>query len=843
MESTNKNKNLGVEKRECRVLLQDIAVSKKSSICADTDVGGAVGITPEIAMGSSSAHVREEDGNQPTRERRRSRGKGVYDDLLLRNASLATRSRSRSRSSSRASAAGRNKYVSPVKTRGDKAVWVDTPRSSPRCARKPLRLDERRDMTEISDSSSREDMSTCSEGISSVLSIPGVSLPTTTRGRKRVRSQCSSSGSSTKTQTSLKSRGKPPTTGEYINRVKGQHELNQALREELQLSLDCETAEMVKRTYEARAKYEANRSCGATGESAISRDSVFDIEEAVEAECALITRIAKKSSNLKGTYIKALKSAASSIHEKVSELAKTSITEETCKLREENVRLQTQIDAMRREVEELRAELRTATRRSIVSPEIHNMDADRDVPGTEASTINLSSPPSKKKKSVAPMPPAVDALRSSDEELLRKIMVSVGTMMDAKLEGIKRRLPPEERLRPPLASDKAASGVSRPNTAAPVSSSGVAVAPLPMREKTRRAKKSKSRGTEELTSSIPKPGGSVDPPVTQKDDQDWTLVVNRKKESAKRRNEHGAGVEQQPTQASSDKNKRKKKKKKSSSAKKDSPTLPKPPRSLAVLISVRPDAENKPSFAEVIGRVKSQCRLSDLGIESGAKFRNTISGGRLMELPNAVGDEKVDRLVQKLRELLPEDIRVVRPVKTADVLISCLDDSVTHDEVKDAIVKKCGCPPDNIKVGQIRIGWSGTGSIWAQCPVTEVKTLTSGRLLVGWCSAKVTLLQKRPLKCFRCLELGHSRIQCTASTDRSGLCYRCGLTGHLAATCSAKPHCVVCAGADKPADHVMGGNKCHPPRPTRRTAASQSRAATEEEQVRLTGEMQTDNNA
>ncbi|OWR42997.1 Gag protein, partial [Danaus plexippus plexippus] len=40
------------------------------------------------------------------------------------------------------------------------------------------------------------------------------------------------------------------------------------------------------------------------------------------------------------------------------------------------------------------------------------------------------------------------------EELRAKMMLNIGSMMDAKLQGIEDRLLPERRLRPPLASDK-----------------------------------------------------------------------------------------------------------------------------------------------------------------------------------------------------------------------------------------------------------------------------------------------------------------------------------------------------------------------------------------------------
>ncbi|KAL4713969.1 hypothetical protein ACJJTC_005600 [Scirpophaga incertulas] len=210
------------------------------------------------------------------------------------------------------------------------------------------------------------------------------------------------------------------------------------------------------------------------------------------------------------------------------------------------------------------------------------------------------------------------------------------------------------------------------------------------------------------------------------------------------------------------------------------------------MISIRPDEAEKPSFAEVLGKVKSQCNLGDLGIESGVKFRTTMSGGRLLQLPNSVGEEKVEQLAQKL---LPEEMKVTRPVITADFLVRGLDESDSKKEVRVAIATKSGCHPDNIKVGEIRTG---------------------------------------------CLEQGHTRAFCTASTDRSALCYRCGQPGHVASACFERSHCVVCADVNRPANHVMGGNKCKPPRqkgnaPPTTQANSQAVAAQGERQSELNG--------
>lgn len=147
---------------------------------------------------------------------------------------------------------------------------------------------------------------------------------------------------------------------------------------------------------------------------------------------------------------------------------------------------------------------------------------------------------------------------------------------------------------------------------------------------------------------------------------------------------------------------------------------------------------------------------------------------------------------------------------------------------------KGGCPPDRVRVGARRPGPGGTKSVLVRCPVRAAKILVAEtRVLVGnWLWVPVTLLDSRPMRCFKCMGVGHTRVFCPSEVDRSLVCFRCGLPGHKAAECSAVPRCAVCADRGAPAGHIMGSRACVPPRgrvrdssPARTTAP---RRATEE---------------
>ncbi|XP_071577727.1 uncharacterized protein [Temnothorax nylanderi] len=152
-----------------------------------------------------------------------------------------------------------------------------------------------------------------------------------------------------------------------------------------------------------------------------------------------------------------------------------------------------------------------------------------------------------------------------------------------------------------------------------------------------------------------------------------------------------------------------------------------------------------------------------------------------------------------------ENVKIARPVKTAELRICDLDDSVTPDELERTVAEAGKCPLEQVKVGQARRAPNGLRSIWVRCPVAAANLIArNNRLLVGWLSARVQLLEQRSLQCFRCLEGGHVRATWTSSMDRSTRCYRCGEAGHRAQDCTATPKCPVCTDKGLPAGHRAG---------------------------------------
>lgn len=486
----------------------------------------------------------------------------------------------------------------------------------------------------------------------------------------------------------------------------------------------------------------------------------------------------------RGAVRKAIKEASKSIMEALDSLQTCPMDDETRRLRADNIRLSHEVDLLRKDVSALR---KAFSERSLRAPEQLQ----------DQSTEML-------------------------EELKRSLTISVGEMVNARLECLEERLPPQPILRPPLAGDrrkaaqitplvakgghdaktvkvaKAAETVKAakaPKTteAVKMTKAGKAAKTADAVNATKAAKKAKAA----VPTPAPRTGEPTPPPEGQ-----WSKAESRKKRRKRQRQrraaEKAAATREKTSQAPQ---------------KKTSVKLASP-RTTAVVITLQPEAlERGVTYAQAITRAKREVQITDLGI-AGVRIRQTTTGARILQIPGASSGEKADRLAQKIQAALGEDAKVARPTRRVELRISGLDDSVTTEEVCAAVAAKAVCPTDQIKVGAISYGRDGSGAVIVRCPVTSAKLLVGQRLLVGWSSAHVKVLEPLPMRCFRCMGCGHVGTQCPGGTDRSRLCFRCGKPGHVSAGCTAEARCAVCAVSGRPATHVMGGRSCRPP-PTR----------------------------
>lgn len=569
-----------------------------------------------------------------------------------------------------------------------------------------------------------------------------------------------------KVSAARRGRGRPPTTGKYVGLAKAKAELAAAESVDIEAGSKKEGAEAFRKTRPRKASPVVPREMA---EEVLATD----LENRVQASVDVISKVASTSRNLKGTTVKALRDAADAISEAVSALQRRTASEEVIRLRLANDRYKADNDQLRRELAELRremAEFRADMRRNNISSET----AENASPTAGTSVSDVMA------------------------EFEKTIMIRVGTMVNARIEALQMRLPPEPRVRPPLAADKVKTAKQIPLEQSEETTSQVEPAPglTPRTQKGKRGKTNGKRPAATPTQNEPR----LLPPAPASMDDGWNVVVRR-------RSKHARPSQTLPSTASGSQRPQNKEGQRRT-------RKPRPPRSSAVAIKLQPEALNKGvTYAAALAEAKEKIDLQGLGIES-VKFKVSATGARILEIPGATSTDKADTLADKLRAALGEDAVVSRPTKCAELRVYGLDDAVSAADVAAAIARLGGCSVASIRTGEIRRDYRGLGTLWLSCPVIAArKVADSGRVLVGWVSAKVSLLDAKPLRCYRCLMIGHVREQCSSAVDRSSDCYRCGKSGHPARDCTAAAaHCTLCAEAKKPADHRLGGKSCTAPR-------------------------------
>lgn len=379
------------------------------------------------------------------------------------------------------------------------------------------------------------------------------------------------------------------------------------------------------------------------------------------------------------------------------------------------------------------------------------------------------------------------------------------SIMTARLDSIEPRLNPPISLRPPLAADKRRKEAkSAPAKAGPTWAQVVEAPPAPI-------KPTQTAKTPPQVAKKPSQAAKTASQVAKSPSQ----AANRLSQVATRPTERAENEGAWRTAEGRKKRRKRGRKAKIAPGSKGQAPRIRVPRSEAVVVTLQPEAKERGvTYQKVLAEAKGKLVFADFGTPDGFRFRTAATGAKMFELAGTSSAERADSLAAKLRDVLnPEEARVSRPIKTAEVRVDGLDDSVTPEEVVAALARSGGCPPENVRAGEIRVNAGGLGTIWVRCPVAAAKQVAdAGRLLVGWVSARVKLLAPRPMQCYRCLEKGHVRARCTGDTDRSDLCYRCGQPGHKASQCSAEPNCSLCTAAGKSAGHSIGGNACGAPR-------------------------------
>jgi len=213
------------------------------------------------------------------------------------------------------------------------------------------------------------------------------------------------------------------------------------------------------------------------------------------------------------------------------------------------------------------------------------------------------------------------------------------------------------------------------------------------------------------------------------------------------------------------------------------------------------------SYAEALRKARTSVSLADLQIGS-PRIRKGVNGATIIEISGPDNNEKADKLVSKLQEVL-EDAVVTRPTIKGELRLVGLEESITKSEIEFAIADAGGCKIQEVLVGEIRPMRSGLNTVWLRCPLSAaIIVANKSKIPIGWSMIRVELLRARPTRCFRCWEIGHSKRECKSVSDYSDCCFRCGGKGHKIKLCQNPIRCVLCSKSKRESNHRMGSPQC-----------------------------------
>ncbi|XP_053608977.1 uncharacterized protein LOC128674479 [Plodia interpunctella] len=508
--------------------------------------------------------------------------------------------------------------------------------------------------------------------------------------------------------------------------------------------------------------------------------------EVVRAAAQRVLAEAGKSGNLKGTAWRAMNEACHDIIVAAGKIeAQCEESEAVRILRADNKRMREQLSLLQQETKALRTAF-----------------AER------ASSAPTEAQPAAGAPSLEDIKGLLSEWRESFE---RNMFLKLGGMVNDRLKEAEKRgfLAPEPIVRPPLAADKKkeaelpAPGTGRSYAGAVAGATLMPPARPGPAPKAAPAKKQPKQGTVQAQAPAELP--AVVPPP-QEGEQGWAEVVRKGK---KKGNKPSPSAQPEPTPVKAPK----------ASAQPPKKVKFTPPKTSAVVVTLKP--ESKLDYRTVISRATT-IDLSSIGVDHVAAVRGTATGARIIEIPGANSGAAADSLAEKLREIIGSEAEVTRPIKAAQIRVSGLNEGITPEALIEATARAGKCLPGQVRVGNIRMAPDMTASAIITCPVAAANALINeGRLLVGWTAAKVRGLEALPMRCFRCMGIGHTRALCPSPVDRSELCHRCGKTGHISSECGAsEPWCAVCYAHKMAAKHIMGGPSCNPPRTRGKLAPS-----------------------
>lgn len=435
----------------------------------------------------------------------------------------------------------------------------------------------------------------------------------------------------------------------------------------------------------------------------------FQLKEGILKDIEIVRYVSGHSHNLKGTFQRGLNEAATSIAKRSAMLADRTTTQETRKLEEAYIKLQQDYERIK-ETAAKQAEEIAELRREVIELKVDLGKARANETATSATTGFLNSGSAV----LATISTGISE-RHREQPPLEDSAIVTKTMMDKAMSGFMSEI--DGRMKTYFCDLQNRLSISPVTETCNESREAAQLAPrqkmpssnsfsMVTTEKRGKNKKKNTMASQEALSATMErvePAEQQAPPeLTPVPEEGWSMVVKRGRTNRQTNS-------QRP---------------------KITPGKLSVPRSSAILLTLIPGAVDQGvDFTQVVAVARDKVDLSSLNIPY-IKIKETATGARKLEVPGVLSAAKTDDLASILRWTLNETfgegvVRVSRPTKNAEMLISGLDDAATKEEVALAVATAGGCHESQVQVGTPRRTPYGVITAWVRCPVAAAKKLTA----------------------------------------------------------------------------------------------------------------------
>lgn len=233
---------------------------------------------------------------------------------------------------------------------------------------------------------------------------------------------------------------------------------------------------------------------------------------------------------------------------------------------------------------------------------------------------------------------------------------------------------------------------------------------------------------------------------------------------------------------------------------------PTPKKETVTSLNVILKSENKDRYDETLRELKKEIN-SEMANKLGVEIKGVVKTdtGDMKIMLEEIKQGSVKELQSKVQRIT-ETVADLVSIKTNEVwkgakrrgalkslFLQDLDTVVTKEELEENLKAVPELKNAQWMVAGLRPSLRGRGQtakIEVEAEVADV-LIRNEHIKLGWCSAKVVECVN-PLRCYKCLKLGHKAKECTASEAGYDRCYNCNQTGHQARNCQKTAICRDC---------------------------------------------------